>query len=190
LLSRRGGFGAGGQVGESGGVFDGEVGEDFAVEADACGFEAVNQLAIAEAVEASGGADALNPEFAIFAFLDAAIALGVTIGAIGGFLGALVELALGQEEAFSPFEIFFAASPAFGAAFYACHGFFSLSFLEATCSARRKSAEESTGLKTRHYNGFVFWETNGLRIAEEKACRNGFVSVVRFAEAQAAKPAR
>ncbi len=52
----------------------------------------MNQLAVGQAVQAGGGADALNPQAAILAFLDAAVALGVAIGAIRGFLCGLVEL--------------------------------------------------------------------------------------------------
>src|ERR1700730_16575780 len=83
----------------------------------------MSQLAVGEAVVPCGGAYALNPELAILAFFDAAVALGVAIGAVGGFLGGLVELALGEEKSFCPLEVLFAPCPALGAAFYACHGF-------------------------------------------------------------------
>ena len=92
-LGRSGSFGAGYQARESGGVFDGDIRQDFAIERDAGGFEAVNELAISEAVVAGGRADALDPEFAVLAFFYAAVALGVTVGAIRGFLRGLVELA-------------------------------------------------------------------------------------------------
>src|SRR5690348_8432065 len=94
-LGRSGGFGAGYQACKCGGILDREIGEDFAVERDAGGFEAVDQLAVGEAVVAGRSADALNPELAVLALFDAAIALGVPVGAIGGFLRGLVELALG-----------------------------------------------------------------------------------------------
>jgi len=71
----------------------------------------VNQLAVGQAVVAGGGADALDPQFAIFALFDAAVALGVAVGAIGGFLRGLVELALGEEKAFCPPEILLSPSP-------------------------------------------------------------------------------
>src|SRR5579859_204467 len=93
-LGRSSGFSAGYQACKGGGVFDGDVGQDFAIERDAGGFQAVNQLAIGQAVVAGGCANALDPEFAIFAFFYAAVALGVTIGAIRRFLCGLVELAL------------------------------------------------------------------------------------------------
>src|SRR5260370_23842093 len=50
------------------GVFHGDIREDFAIERDSRGFQAVNQLAVGQAVVSGGGADALNPEFAILAF--------------------------------------------------------------------------------------------------------------------------
>src|SRR5713226_9548383 len=110
----------------------------------------MNQLAVGQAVVPCGCADALNPEFAILAFFDAAVAFGVAIGAIGGFLRGLVELALGEEKTFCPLEILLAPCPALGAAFYACHGFLLLG--------------------GKQY---------GLRRHEEKhASRNGFVSGV------------
>ena len=62
------------------------------------------------------------------ALFDAAIALGITVGAIGSLLRGLLELALGEEEALGPPEILLTASPAFCAAFYAWHGFFSFVF--------------------------------------------------------------
>src|SRR5260370_39246702 len=92
----------------------------------------------------------MNPEVAILALFDAAVALGVTVGAIGGFLCGLVELALGEEKAFCPLEVFLAPCPALGAAFYACHGFLLL-------------GGKQNGLRRR---------------AEKHASRNGFVSGV------------
>src|SRR2546423_1577394 len=82
------------------GVVHRNVREDLAVERDAGNFQAVNQLAIGQAIVPSGCSYALDPELAILALFDAAIALGVAIGAIGGFLRGLVELALGEEKAF------------------------------------------------------------------------------------------
>src|SRR6267143_598054 len=83
----------------------------------------MNQLAVGQAVVSCGGPDALNPELAILALFDAAVALGVAIGAIRGLLCGLVELALGEEKAFCPLEVLLAPCTALGAAFYACHGF-------------------------------------------------------------------
>jgi len=82
-------------------VFHRDVSENLAVEFDSGRFEAVNQLAVSEAVQAGSRADALNPEAAILALLDAAIAEGVTIRAIRGFLRGLVQLAFGEEKPLS-----------------------------------------------------------------------------------------
>src|SRR5260370_19676290 len=120
---RSGSFGFGHELGEAGGVLHRDVRKDLAVQRDACSFEAVNQLSVRQAVVAGGGADALHPQAAVLALLDAAVALGVTVGAIGGFLRGLVELALGEEKTFCPLEVLLAPCPALGAAFYACHGF-------------------------------------------------------------------
>src|SRR5580704_1767459 len=146
---RGGGFGCGHERGECGGVFHRDVREDFAVEGDTGGFQAVDQLAVGQAVVACGGADALDPELAILALLDAAVALGVAIGAIGGFLGGLVELALCQEKAFCSPEVLFAPCTALGAAFYSSHGVSPSSF----AGAEECGVEEfvRTGLKARRY---------------------------------------
>jgi hypothetical protein len=89
-----GGFGGGYERSERRRVLHRDIRQDLAVKRDAGSFEAVDQLAVGQAVVSRGGSDTLNPEFAIFAFLDAAVALGIAIGAIGGFLRRLVELAL------------------------------------------------------------------------------------------------
>src|SRR6516165_3906223 len=110
---------------ETSGVAYGHVCQNFAVDRDAGCLQTVDQLAVGDTVETGGGTDALNPQAAVFAFLDATIALGIAIRTIGGFLSGLVELALCEEEAFGPLEILLAPSPALCAAFYAWHGFFS-----------------------------------------------------------------
>src|SRR5271170_3086245 len=126
-LGRRGGLCAGYQACKGGSVFHRDVGKDLAIERNARGFQAVNQLAIGQSVVAGGCADALDPELAILAFLYAAVALGVTVGAIRCFLCGLIELAFCEKEALCAFEILFTTGAAFCATFYACHGFFSLS---------------------------------------------------------------
>jgi hypothetical protein len=108
----------------------------------------VNELAVGQAILACGGTDALNPEFAIFAFFYATIAEGVAVGAIGGFLRGLVELAFCEKKALCAFEILLTASAALCAAFYACHGFL-LSFLD------RDKQGAISARKTRRRNGFV-----------------------------------
>src|SRR5258708_124162 len=150
LLGRRwsGGFRRRHERSERRGILHGDIREYFAVERDARSLEAVNQLAVRQAVLAGGSAHALNPQAAILALLDAAGALGIAIGAIGRFLCGLVELALGEGKSFFPLEVLLAPCPALGAAFYACHGFFLLG-----------------------------GKQNGLRRREEKhASHNGFVS--------------
>ena len=49
------------------------VRENFAVEINAGHLEAVDQLVVGDAVIASGGADALNPQRAVVALADSAI---------------------------------------------------------------------------------------------------------------------
>src|SRR5260370_39380333 len=120
---RSGGSGFFHELRECRGVLHRDIREYFTVERDAGSIEAVDQLAIRQRVVSRGGAHALNPQAAILALLDAAVAFGVAIGAIGGFLRGLVELALGEEKAFGPLEVLLAPCPALGAAFYACHGF-------------------------------------------------------------------
>src|SRR6267142_2545918 len=147
---RGGGFGGRDEGGECRGVFDRDVREDFAVERDAGDFQSVDQLAVGQAVVPSGCSEALNPKLAILALFDAAVALGVAIGAIGRFLRGLVKLALGEKKAFCPLEVLLAPCTALGAAFYASHGV-----------------------------SPFFWETKrGCADARPHALRNGFVSGV------------
>src|ERR1700761_8462105 len=101
----------------------------------------MDQLAIGQSVQPRGGADTLNPQAAVLALFYAAVAKCITVGAIGGFLCGLVELALGKKKTFCALEILFTPRPAFGAAFYACHVGFSLIEWETTgCAHARKHA--------------------------------------------------
>src|SRR5882757_10930774 len=110
----------------------------------------MDQLAVGDAVLASGRADALNPQAAVLALFHAAIAFCVAIRAIGCFLCGLVELALGEEKALGPFEILLPPGPAFSAAFYAWHGFAPLVFRETKRVAeRRGNASLATGFFPR-----------------------------------------
>jgi len=120
---RSGGSGLFGKLRKSGRILHGDVCQNLAVDGNARGFQSVNQLAVGDAVQASSGAHALDPQAAILPLLHTAVALRVTIRAIGGFLSRLVQLALGEEKAFCPFKILLTPSPAFCAAFYAWHGF-------------------------------------------------------------------
>jgi len=146
---RGGGFGCGHERSERSRVLHRDIRQHFAVERHARGFQAVDQLAVGQAVVACGGADALNPELAILALFDAAVALGIAIGAIGGFLRGLVELALCEVKAFCSPEVLLAPCTALGAAFYASLGVSLSNFAESgDCNARDFVR---TGLKTRHY---------------------------------------
>jgi hypothetical protein len=131
-------------------VFHSHVRENFAVQRDAGYFHAVDQLAIGQSSQTSGGTDALNPQAAVLALLDAAISERIAIGAIGGFLSRLVQLALGEEKSLCPLEILLTPGSAFSAAFYAWHGFSPSNFRETKrVAARRKDTENAfraTGL--------------------------------------------
>ena len=82
------------------GVLDGEVGEDFAVEGDAGGFETLHKSGVAQAEGACGGVDALDPEVAEAALLGLAVACGVGFGLADGVLG-ITEV--GTAESAEPF---------------------------------------------------------------------------------------
>src|SRR5579859_966889 len=146
----REGLGLFGDLREAGGVLHGHVCQDFAVEGNSRGFQAMDQLAIGDAVLASSGSNTLNPQAAILPFLYAAIAKCVAIRSIGRFLRGLVELALGEEKSLGPLEVLLTPGPAFSAAFYACHGFAPLVFRETKQVAeRRGNAPLATGLFPR-----------------------------------------
>jgi len=114
-------------------------------------------LAVSDAVQAGGGADALNPQAAILALLDAAIAKCITIGAIRGFLRGLIELALGEEKTFSPLKVLLAPCT-------------------ALCAALREPWVCSF---SRGQPAFLFFgKQDGLRRSGKTASRNGFVSGV------------
>src|ERR1700730_8930886 len=81
----------------------------------------MHQFAVGKAAQARGGADALDPQTAILALAVAAVAIRVTVGAIGGLLHGLVELALGEEKTLGAARVFFAARAALGAAFDSSH---------------------------------------------------------------------
>jgi hypothetical protein len=162
LLRRCGGFGLFREQCKRGGVLHRNVRQYFAIEIHAGGLQAMNQLTVGDAVEARGSADALNPQAAILALFDAAIAECIAIGAIRGFLRGLVELALGEKKTFCTFEILLTPRTAFGAAFYAWHLRFSL----------------------------VKWEATGCANAQEHAYGNGFVSGMNYFRAMFRREAK
>src|SRR5579883_289043 len=106
------------------------IGQNFAVEGNPRSLQAVNQMAVADAILAGGRANALNPQPAILTLLRAPIAEGITVRSIRRFLCGLIELALGEEKALCPLKVLLAPCPALCAAFYAWHGFAPLVFRE------------------------------------------------------------
>src|SRR5215469_18192599 len=148
---RREGLGPLDELRKTGGVAHGHVRQNLAVDRDSGRLQAVDQLAVGDAVQTGSGTDALNPQTAVLPLADTAVALGITLRAICRFLGGLVKLALCEEEAFGPFEILLAQSPALCAAFYACHGvFFSFLLLEqGPSSGGFPLSRESSGQKAR-----------------------------------------
>src|SRR3979409_2479245 len=69
--------GASGKASERLGVADGDVGQHLAVELDLGQLQAVHQLAVAHALLAGGGVDALDPQAAELALAVLAVAVGV-----------------------------------------------------------------------------------------------------------------
>src|SRR3954463_8063193 len=69
--------GASGKTSEGLGVADGDVGQHLAVELDLGEAQAVHQLAVAHALLAGGGVDALDPQAAGLPLLVLAVAVGV-----------------------------------------------------------------------------------------------------------------
>src|SRR5260370_6955936 len=92
LLDRRwsGGFRRRHERSERRGILHGDIREYFAVERDARSLEAVNQLAVRQAVLAGGGAHALNPQAAILALLDPPGGLGLSLPRPSPFLHRFV----------------------------------------------------------------------------------------------------
>ena len=96
------------QRGKSVRVMHGHVRQDFSVQLDAAHFQSVNQLAVSDAVIASGRADALNPQRAVVAFARAPVAVGVPQRAVHRFLCRAVEFSLGKEKPLRVFQQLFA----------------------------------------------------------------------------------
>jgi hypothetical protein len=118
---REGCLGLFGELRESGGVRDGQVGQDFAIDRHSCLLQPVDERAVGHAVVPRGGADALNPQAAKIPLAVSPVAIGIPVGAIGGLLRGLVELALGEEKALCAAQILLAAGAAFGASFDSSH---------------------------------------------------------------------
>lgn len=92
---------------ESGGIVEGEIGEDLAVDLDAGLVDETHELGVAEVFEASGSVDTLNPESAEVALLILAVAIGVGQTLFPGVLGNGPYVAAAAEVAAGEFEDFF-----------------------------------------------------------------------------------
>src|SRR3954469_9590309 len=58
-----------GQLAKARRIFQGDIGENLAVELDACPLQSIDEVAIGQAVQAGGGADADDPDSAELALL-------------------------------------------------------------------------------------------------------------------------
>jgi len=83
-LSRKGFLNLFNDFAKRGGIVDGHFGKRFSVEFDAGLLQAVDELAVPNAVHASGGVDSDDPQFAEFTFSDASVAKGEYAGAENG----------------------------------------------------------------------------------------------------------
>src|ERR1700687_1748112 len=97
LSSGESGFSLANQVGKARSIMDGDVGQDLAVELDACHLQTVNELRIAETAELGGGVDAHDPKRTVLALLLLTAGEGEFEAALYGFLGCLIELGLSEE---------------------------------------------------------------------------------------------
>src|SRR5579872_7056454 len=111
-----------GEALEAGGIVDRQVRQNFAVEIHAALLEPVDELAVAQAVELGGGADAHDPQRAILPLFQPPSGVGKLQPALHRFLGGAVELGFSEEITAGTFEYLFALGAAFGAAFNTRHG--------------------------------------------------------------------
>src|SRR5579884_698029 len=126
------------QRSEAGGIVYGDVGEDFAIQIDACLLEAVDELAVGDLQRAAGGIDAHNPKRAEIALLEAAADVAVTERFFDGFLRGAIQLRFGKKVAFRPAKCFVAVVPPMGTSFYSWHVFLLLLYgweSAGTCGA-------------------------------------------------------
>src|SRR3954463_14018548 len=96
--------GASGKTSEGLGVADGDVGEHLAVELDLGQAQPVHQLAVAHALLAGGGVDALDPQAAELALAVLAVAVRVRAGLEQLLLGPLVTRVLLAAVSLGPLE--------------------------------------------------------------------------------------
>lgn len=92
---------------ESFGVVEGEVGEDFAVDLDACLVDETHELGVAEVVHAGSGVDTLNPECAEIAFFVLTVTVCVSETLFPSVLGNGPYITAASEVAAGEFEDFF-----------------------------------------------------------------------------------
>ena len=93
-----------GQCRERLGLFDGQIGENLAVEFNARELQTMHERAVAQALLAGGGVDARDPEAPEVALAVAAVAVRVRVRLHDRFLGALVVGVRLAAEALGPLE--------------------------------------------------------------------------------------
>ena len=98
-----------------GGIVDGEIGKDLAVDLDTSGGEALDKSAVGQAAISHGRTDALDPEAAELPLLLLAIVVLVLLGLVDGVLGIAEELGAETPEALGPKEDALAALATGGA---------------------------------------------------------------------------
>src|SRR5580704_3641179 len=101
------------------------VGQDLPVQLNATHFQSMNQLAIGDAIVASGGADPLNPQCAVIALAHAAVTVGVPQRAVHRFFSRPIKFSLGEEKSFGVLQQFLAPRTAFCSTFNSRHSLIS-----------------------------------------------------------------
>ena len=111
-----------GQRLETGGVRDGEIGQNLAVDVDPGLVETVDKSAVGQAVLAHGGIDALDPEGAEGALLTLAVAILILQRLLDGLLGDADRVLAAAIVALGGLQNFLVLGMGGNAALYACHG--------------------------------------------------------------------
>src|SRR6266496_742732 len=111
-----------GEALKSGWIFDCQIGKDFAVQSDAGFLEAVDERAVAHAVQLGGGADAHDPQRPVLTLALVATAVGALQPAPNGFFGRAVEFGFCQEITAGAVQYLFTFRATFRPAFYTRHG--------------------------------------------------------------------
>src|SRR5579883_3484800 len=140
LLRSEGAFGLLGEAFKRGLVFDGQVGEDLAIEFDAGFLEAADEPGVAEAVGLGGGADADDPERAELALALLATGVSELEAALDGLFGGAVEFGFCQEITAGAVEDFFPLGAALGSTFYARHGLLLFRFVMLAAGGKDRLA--------------------------------------------------